>query len=66
MLLIARRQLMDGLRDAKFLFFATLVLVVFTANGFIYSDWYGKSIQDRKSTRLNSSHCSRSRMPSSA
>ncbi|HUX05694.1 MAG TPA: ABC transporter permease subunit [Acidobacteriota bacterium] len=46
MLLIARRQLMDGLRDAKFLFFATLVLVVFTANGFIYSDWYSKSIHD--------------------
>jgi ABC-type transport system involved in multi-copper enzyme maturation permease subunit len=46
MLLIARHQLMDGLRDARFLFFATLVLLVFAANGFIYSDWYAKSLHD--------------------
>ena len=29
-------------------------------------DSYGLSVQDRKSTRLNSSHRSQSRMPSSA
>ena len=30
------------------------------------SGWFGQIIQDRKSTRLNSSHLGRSRMPSSA
>ena len=31
-----------------------------------YSQWKGLGLEDRKSTRLNSSHPSRSRMPSSA
>ena len=37
-------------------------------NGFIRCEWNGRTgyILDRKSTRLNSSHITRSRMPSSA
>ena len=41
--------------------FVTIIIRVFTLQ--IVN---GKSYQDRKSTRLNSSHITRSRMPSSA
>ena len=33
---------------------------------FDFPEWYGKNWEDRKSTRLNSSHYQQSRMPSSA
>ena len=32
----------------------------------LFYAWYGNGVQDRKSTRLNSSHNNQSRMPSSA
>ncbi|HUX05728.1 MAG TPA: ABC transporter permease subunit [Acidobacteriota bacterium] len=38
MINIARRQLMDGLRDAKFLFLALLVLLAFIANGVVFRE----------------------------
>lgn len=40
MLTIARHQLLESLRDAKFLFLATLILIAFILNGFIYSERY--------------------------
>lgn len=55
MLLIAKRQLIDGLLDAKLLFFATLVILVFAANGFIYSDSYGRSVEDWEYALANNS-----------
>ena len=45
------------------LFVALYVLVSYIAYKLPH---LGKNVQDRKSTRLNSSHPSRSRMPSSA
>ncbi len=37
---IARHQLMDGLKDAKFLFLAVIVLLAFLLNGIVYSERY--------------------------
>ena len=42
-----------------------LIVSVFMTGSLVYGQT-GKVIQDRKSTRLNSSHSRRSRMPSSA
>jgi ABC-type transport system involved in multi-copper enzyme maturation permease subunit len=40
MILIARRQLIDGIRDAKYLFLALLVLLAFIANGIVFTENY--------------------------
>ena len=46
MINIARNQIRRGLKDAKFLFMAMLVLVAFVANGFIYSGSYHVERED--------------------
>jgi ABC-type transport system involved in multi-copper enzyme maturation permease subunit len=43
---IAGNQILLGMRDAKFLFMALLVLVAFVANGFIYSSSYHIARED--------------------
>ena len=40
MLTIARYRLLDGIRDAKFLFLSALILLAFIFNGLFYSDKY--------------------------
>ena len=45
---------------------AAAALIMGTASARDYDGFYGKVEQDRKSTRLNSSHSGQSRMPSSA
>ena len=58
------RILMDGEPDEK----TGLLLQIFTQNaiGPIFFEVIQRKGKDRKSTRLNSSHVLRSRMPSSA
>ena len=46
MLLIAKHQIIDGLKDAKFLFLALIVLIAFVFNAFIYSDQYALQLED--------------------
>ena len=46
--------------------YATMVPANFNGTMFIYSHGYRPNQEDRKSTRLNSSHIPLSRMPSSA
>ena len=44
----------------------TLIIAAFIPNRPILGDFFGLRAGDRKSTRLNSSHSAKSRMPSSA
>ena len=48
MLNIARRQITEGLRDAKFLFLAAVVLLAFLANAVIFTDSYKAKMEDYK------------------
>ena len=50
----------------KGIFGSELFMLKATGNGEVFVNAYGGIIQDRKSTRLNSSHIQKSRMPSSA
>ena len=43
---IIRHQITEGLRDAKFLFLAAVVLVTFVANGIVYADRYNLAYAD--------------------
>ena len=45
MLLVAKRQLLDGLRDSKYLFAAILLILAFAFNGMVYS---GKLVSERQ------------------
>ncbi len=52
MLNIAKRQLIEGLRDSKFLFLFVLVMLACVINGFVYSQRYGEAMADwRESIR---------------
>lgn len=54
MLTIAKHQLLKGLRDAEFMFVATLVLLSFILNAFIYSERYKACTEDyAESIRTN-------------
>lgn len=46
MLTILRHTILDGLRDAKFLFLSTLVIVTFIANGYVYSERHRSQMED--------------------
>ena len=46
MLEIARHQIIEGLRDARYIFIALLVLVAFAANGFIYAERSRSAMED--------------------
>ncbi len=46
MLEIVRHQIIEGLRDARFIFIALLVLVAFAANGFIYAERSRSAMED--------------------
>jgi ABC-type transport system involved in multi-copper enzyme maturation permease subunit len=46
MITIAKHQLIDGLRDAKFLFLAAVVLAAFVANAFIYTERHKLAMED--------------------
>jgi ABC-type transport system involved in multi-copper enzyme maturation permease subunit len=46
MILIARRQLIDGIRDAKYFFLALLVLLSFIANGVVFTENYRLESED--------------------
>ena len=50
MLNIAKRQVMDSLLDAKFLFLAVLILLAFTANGIIFSESYKQKLGDYRAS----------------
>ena len=43
---IVRHQIAEGLRDAKFLFLAAVVLATFIANGIVYADRYNQAHAD--------------------
>ena len=43
---IVRHQITEGLRDAKFLFLAAVVLATFIANGIVYADRYNQAHTD--------------------
>ena len=71
------RPLMTGSEYLRFLLVPLSFMVVFYTNYFLLIERYlftrqtgrflgGNALLDRKSTRLNSSHITRSRMPSSA
>lgn len=46
MLIIAKRQILEGLRDSKFLFLTALILLAFIANGVVFSARYRKEVED--------------------
>ena len=46
MIYIAKRQLIEGLKDSKYLFIATLVLLAFAANAVIYTEQYRLAKED--------------------
>lgn len=46
MFAIIKHQLIDGLRDSRFLFMAALVLIAFAANGIIYAERYNLAMED--------------------
>ena len=48
MIYIARRQLIDGIRDAKYLFLALLVLLAFIANGVVFTENYRLEGEDHR------------------
>ncbi len=43
---IAHHQMVEGLIDAKYLFFGTLILLAFLVNAFVYSDRYEQARDD--------------------
>ncbi len=47
---IARKTIVAGLMDAKFLFLSALILVIFTANGYFYSERYQDQLEDYRAT----------------
>lgn len=46
MLEIARIRMLDGLKDAKFIFLTVLIMVVFLVNGVVYSERYAQESQE--------------------
>ena len=56
----------DGRYQPKDTDYTTIEKINECVNEWMKHTWYGKTAKDRKSTRLNSSHVSESRMPSSA
>ena len=50
MLNITRLQLLEGLRDAKFLFLSTIILVAFLVNGIVYTGLFHLSREDFQSS----------------
>jgi ABC-type transport system involved in multi-copper enzyme maturation permease subunit len=50
MLNIAKHQMLEGLRDAKYLFMSTLVVLAFFVNGLVYSELYRLGIDDYQIT----------------
>jgi ABC-type transport system involved in multi-copper enzyme maturation permease subunit len=46
MLIIAKHQLKDGLRDSKFLFVTLVVLLAFAMNGYIFAERYKLALDD--------------------
>ena len=52
MLNIARRQIVEGLRDAKFLFLAAVVMLAFLSNAIVFSDSYKAKMEDYKLHQL--------------
>ena len=62
MLNIARRQIVEGLCDAKFLFLAAVVLLAFVANAVVYTESYRAKMEDynlhqQETQRLMQSVC---------
>ena len=52
MLNIARRQIVEGLRDAKFLFLAAIVMLAFLSNAIVFTDTYKVKMEDYKLHQL--------------
>ena len=64
--LCQKRPLNNGLSIAIKRYVDILVMIYFFPISIVYKDIYQHVVLDRKSTRLNSSHMPKSRMPSSA
>ena len=54
MFLIARRQFIDGLLDAKFIFLSLVILIAFVSNAFIYTDSYRQELEDYRAGEAES------------
>ena len=66
-LLHADRKLLELVAQYGSWVYGILFAIVFAETGFVVTPFLpGDSLLDRKSTRLNSSHIQKSRMPSSA
>lgn len=50
MIVIAKHQILTGLRDAKFLFLFTIILATFISNGLIFSNMYQRQLEDYRSS----------------
>ena len=61
MLTIARRQILNSMLDAKFVFTALLILLAFAANGIIFSSRYQQLREDYRVNEAENSEIIRSR-----
>jgi ABC-type transport system involved in multi-copper enzyme maturation permease subunit len=61
MLTIIRRQILDILLDAKFIFMALLVLLAFSANGVIFTNQYRQSSEDYQTSEAENGNLIRTR-----
>jgi ABC-type Na+ efflux pump permease subunit len=61
MLTIIRRQILDSLLDAKFIFTALLILLAFAANGVIFSNQYQQLSEDFRVSEAENGNLIRSR-----
>ena len=61
MLTITKRQILDSLLDAKFIFMALLILLAFASNGVIFSAQYGQLREDYQVSEAENSNLMRGR-----